>query len=282
MLTVVLSRREQYAATSIDQTSSSTFNLPVSFIRAMVVLEYEELLDRIAHRGLYQWMLMLLLSISGLKNAMDYFALTIVTTMPSEWHCTHAYKLEQEGNRSVLTAMVPTELQLEAWNLSLTHFQCHTPILDAQLFNNQSFFRAPPSNNVSKAACRQWWYDHSQIAENLVTEFDLVCDHALYRRGARAAFMLGILVGGVIGQLADRFGRRPTLLLLAVWEMVSHMALAMAPDRNSYIVLRLLTGFSAALSGLSVLILTEQTSRHSRALFGNLFWATWCLGYVLV
>ncbi|KAK8728971.1 hypothetical protein OTU49_008907, partial [Cherax quadricarinatus] len=65
----------------------------------------------------------------------------------------------------------------------------------------------------STTSCSQWVYDTSLFSATTVTQFDLTCDKAWLRPFAGSMYMTGMLVGAiVIGDLADRFGRKKAIL----------------------------------------------------------------------
>lgn len=76
------------------------------------------------------------------------------------------------------------------------------------------------------------------------------------------AYMLANAVGSLVaGPLADRFGRRPMLLISIICSAIGGLASALAPTYESLLVMRALHGFFAA--GLGVLAVAVIRDRFS-------------------
>lgn len=60
-------------------------------------------------------------------------------------------------------------------------------------------------NKTLRACDGTYVFDHSQIQQNIVMDWDLVCDREWLAKLCQPTFMVGVLIGAVVfGDLADR------------------------------------------------------------------------------
>ncbi|KAK2100287.1 hypothetical protein P7K49_021635 [Saguinus oedipus] len=75
---------------------------------------------------------------------------------------------------------------------------------------------------------------------------------------AQSIFMAGILIGGlVLGDLSDRFGRRPILTCSYLLLAASGSSAAFSPSFPFYVIFRFLCGCGISGITLSTVILSE-------------------------
>ncbi|EHB02111.1 Solute carrier family 22 member 8 [Heterocephalus glaber] len=97
------------------------------------------------------------------------------------------------------------------------------------------------------------------IVCNSKRQWDLVCDSAKMKEMAQSVFMAGILIGGlVLGELSDRFGRKPILTLSYLLLATSGSSAAFSPSLPVYMVFRFLCGMSISGISLSTVILNVE------------------------
>ena len=91
--------------------------------------------------------------------------------------------------------------------------------------------------------CNNWDYDTSMFQNTIMEKFDLVCSDKIMTKVAGAVFFAGTGVGVFIaGMLADKIGRKKTLLLFVLLFMLSGIASAFAPTFEIWLCARFLWG----------------------------------------
>ncbi|XP_043203235.1 organic cation transporter protein-like [Amphibalanus amphitrite] len=92
--------------------------------------------------------------------------------------------------------------------------------------------------------CRRWTYNTSEYDNNVVIEWDLVCDRRWLQMFAQAIYMVGIGCGVLFwGVFADRYGRRPTLLLCVMLACLSGNGCAAVNSVQLFLVFRFMIAF---------------------------------------
>ncbi|XP_075904916.1 solute carrier family 22 member 7a [Nelusetta ayraudi] len=138
--------------------------------------------------------------------------------------------------------------------------------------------------NASVSCPEGWTYDRSQFTSTTATEWDLVCDDKWLNQTLATYFFLGVMIGAVIfGQLSDRFGRKPMLLLSFVMATVTGISAAFSTSYVMFAVSRTLCG--VALSGLSLItnvLSIEWTDVKHRTFMGTIASLSWSLGIMVL
>ena len=77
-----------------------------------------------------------------------------------------------------------------------------------------------------------------------VRQFDLVCERAYLSYLATTIYFLGVMLGGLtFGPLAEKFGRRPVLLVSLVASVAFSISLTLANSYVAFVLIRLVNGF---------------------------------------
>ena len=102
-------------------------------------------------------------------------------------------------------------------------------------------------------------------ASSLMLEWGLLCGREHEADLLESAYMAGMLFGaGILGNMADRLGRRPALMICALFSFVGACWSAVAVSYLSYLLSRALTGFFVAGLGLVCFVHTSEILAQDR------------------
>ncbi|XP_004874486.2 solute carrier family 22 member 8 isoform X2 [Heterocephalus glaber] len=200
-------------------------------------MTFSDLLERVGSMGPFQYLHIVLLSLPILGMANHNLLQIFLATTPAH-HC------RPPPNASTgpwVPLLGPSGKPEKCLRL------VHTP--------NASM---PNTTQVATEPCLDGWV-YNTSRDTIVTEWDLVCDSAKMKEMAQSVFMAGILIGGlVLGELSDRFGRKPILTLSYLLLATSGSSAAFSPSLPVYMVFRFLCGMSISGISLSTVILNVE------------------------
>ncbi|KAH7956728.1 hypothetical protein HPB52_012209 [Rhipicephalus sanguineus] len=109
--------------------------------------------------------------------------------------------------------------------------------------------------------CDRWQYDTADEGDSIVSRWDLVCGHVWLFKAIKAANMMGaVMCVPMAGLLADKVGRRPTILACAV----ALLCFSIGCGASQTLAMFLPTSCSVQL--LIFILLYEVTGNERRAL----------------
>jgi len=138
-----------------------------------------------------------------------------------------------------------------------------------------------PSGDL--VACDHWDYDTSMFQNTIMQKFDLVCEDKIMTKIAGFVFFAGTGVGVFIaGMLADKIGRKKTLLIFVILFMLSGITCAFAPTFELWLCARFLWGASSlGLRAVKTVMGLELVGSSWRAIVCVAFIeGGWTLGYL--
>ena len=89
-------------------------------------------------------------------------------------------------------------------------------------------------------------FDKELLYDFFDFQFSLVCGDNWLVTLAQSLYMLGIFMGAsVSGIVSDKFGRRKTIILMAVLMSIFSTAVAFANSMLTFVILRMIAAFSS-------------------------------------
>ncbi|XP_060947851.1 solute carrier family 22 member 2-like [Limanda limanda] len=135
-----------------------------------------------------------------------------------------------------------------------------------------------------RTACKDGWEYDYKGRQSFVTEFDLVCADSWLVDMYQATLNIGFLIGSItIGYLADRFGRKLSFLMSNLFNGITGILVAVAPNYVSLLVFRTLYGFGVK-GGWVVgyVLITELVGVEHRRTVGVLYQMFFSVGILLL
>uniref|UniRef100_A0A671X0X4 Solute carrier family 22 member 16 n=1 Tax=Sparus aurata TaxID=8175 RepID=A0A671X0X4_SPAAU len=113
-------------------------------------------------------------------------------------------------------------------------------------------------NKTAKACDKNFVYDHSEVYQSIVTDWDLVCEREWLAKLCQPTFMLGVLIGALVfGDIADRVGRVRIMMFTSLCQFVLGVSVAFSGNYYMFIVLRFLLAMVS--SGYLVVVFVYVT-----------------------
>jgi len=222
---------------------------------------FEDILSLVGDKGRWQYKIFLLTWIEGVLIGFHHLSSVFLGYTPKHWcklgdlPLPDEWSLEQKKNFSI--PRVGEELD-----------QCQRYDIGSGNIDND-FATALSHRTTDTVKCDGWDYDLS-MGFTTVVDWDLVCDRTALLSTVQGSYMGGVFVGCLFwGWASDKFGRRPSILIAAVIQIVSSIVASFSVNYIMFIFFRFLIAFSV--SGVfecGFVLVTEIVAPELRTPFG--------------
>jgi len=222
---------------------------------------FEDILSLVGDKGRWQYKIFLLTWIEGVLIGFHHLSSVFLGYTPKHWcklgdlPLPDEWSLEQKKNFSI--PRVGEELD-----------QCQRYDIGSGNIDND-FATALSQRTTDTVKCDGWDYDLS-MGFTTVVDWDLVCDRTALLSTVQGSYMGGVFVGCLFwGWASDKFGRRPSILIAAIIQIVSSIVASFSVNYIMFIFFRFLIAFSV--SGVfecGFVLVTEIVAPELRTPFG--------------
>ncbi|KAL1472098.1 hypothetical protein MTO96_039531 [Rhipicephalus appendiculatus] len=216
--------------------------------------EYLDLLELVGH-GRFQLRILFCAHLS-LVMVLFHDWSTHVLTRPVDHWCKPPALFAHLTRDQWLNVSVPV---VEDSHGNRRHSQCAMYDLSTIVFNGSRL----------EVPCDGWDYDLPPDTSTVVSKWDLVCDRAPYVLMTHVYYTFGGVLGApLVGQLADRAGRRPVVFGALLLSMVSVFTATAADSFPAFVVAHVLIALSMYTAHfLTSILLFESSSSAYRTLY---------------
>nr|XP_060609673.1 solute carrier family 22 member 2-like isoform X2 [Anolis sagrei ordinatus] len=203
---------------------------------------FDEILEHIGEFDLFQKRTFLLISLLSAASAPVYIGVVFLGFIP-EHRCLNpgvaelrrrcGWTLEEELNYTVPKgeAFIQQCMRYDVdWNA--TELSCTDPLGNFSHLNG----------SIPLTTCQEGWLYDSSI-QSIVSEFDLVCKYSWKLDVFQACVNVGFCLGSIyVGYVADRFGRKTSILITTLVTSITGVLVAVAPNYIWTVIFRFMQG----------------------------------------
>uniref|UniRef100_A0A8D3AUS7 Solute carrier family 22 member 16 n=1 Tax=Scophthalmus maximus TaxID=52904 RepID=A0A8D3AUS7_SCOMX len=242
-------------------------------------MNVERIFDELGHFNRYQACLYFAVVFQAIACGIHYLASVFLVDTPN-FVCSPPGNITDilYGNltASSLEDILPA-LQIGDW-WELSRCRC------ALRTSPRDFAYDFDGNKTVKACDGNFVFDHTEIQQSIVTEWDLVCEKEWLAKLCQPTFMLGVLIGALVfGDIADRVGRVRILMITSLGQFVFGVAVAFSGNYYFFVFLRFLLAMVS--SGYLVVVfvyVTEFTGIRVRTWTSMHVHAAFAVGIMVV
>jgi len=222
---------------------------------------FEDILSLVGDKGRWQYKIFLLTWIEGVLIGFHHLSSVFLGYTPKHWcklgdlPLPEGWSLEEKKNFSIP-------------RMGEEHDQCNRFDIGSGNIDDD-FATAISQRTMDTVKCDDWDYDLS-MGFTTVVDWNLVCDRTALLSTVQGSYMGGVFVGCLFwGWASDKFGRRPSILIAAVIQIVSSIVASFSVNYIMFIFFRFLIAFSV--SGVfecGFVLVTEIVAPELRTPFG--------------
>lgn len=239
--------------------------------------KFEDILSMVGDQNKWQVMIFLFTWIEGFLIGFHHLSSSFLGASMDHWcNLDHvdaladvAWDLEQKKNYSI---PLKADGSFDSCHVyELAHVAAGTKFEDA-LASRGGGLAQIKCEDLTDTENERFTYDDTEGLDTIVNNWNLVCDRLPLLSTIQGSYMGGVFAGCIVfGWASDKFGRRLTMLIAALIQLVSSVAAAFATNYVIFIFLRFLIAFSV--SGVfecGFVLVTEICGPTYRTYFGIL------------
>ncbi|XP_050726666.1 organic cation transporter protein-like isoform X5 [Eriocheir sinensis] len=241
------------------------------------VTTFEDIMDIVGTRGRWNLLLFLLCSYTSFVAALQTLSYQFLGATPDHWCYIEPLVEAGWSQEQIVDFAIPVD---EAGKPDSCLRYEHNYTLAAEM----GYDKAKAALQAAAApvvSCYARDFNRSQYQSTVTTEWDLVCERRALYSTTQAASQIGKLVGYFfLGYLIDTYGRRRIMLYCLVLSIATAFGAAVAPNVETYIIIRVFINVANSGCFLSTFVLMMETcGTKERTKIGTLTGLSWAIGY---
>merc|ERR1711953_1472435 len=225
-------------------------------------MKFEDILTLVGDRGRWQFKVFLFSWLEGILIGLHHMSSAFLGFVPQH-HCSYDdiqfpshWTEEQKKNFTIPFEESGKFSECQMYDLSSASIP-------------RNYQTALASRTSRLVACTNWTFA-KDMGETIVSDWNLVCDRTALLSTVQGSYMGGVFVGCLFwGWASDKFGRRPSILVAALIQIVSSVVASFSTNYIMFIFFRFIIAFSV--SGVfecAFVLVMEIVSPELRTPFG--------------
>ncbi|XP_059199726.1 organic cation/carnitine transporter 2-like [Centropristis striata] len=236
----------------------------------MVGKDYDEITSFLGDYGVFQWIIIVLLSLSTLSSGYAAMMAVFISDTP-EHYCKVSVNSTRDGT--------DVEAPFRERSSRIGPDSCSRYKLRGNWTESAGL------SNDTEQCLYGWVFSTDRYSSTIVSEWGLVCENAWKVPLSTSCFFVGVLIGSFFsGPLSDRFGRKPVLFIAMAIQTVSPLIQATSVSWVMFCILNCVRGLGQISSYIASLVLGSEmltpTTRVSYAFLGHS--TGFCVGYAIL
>merc|ERR1712110_900128 len=224
--------------------------------------KFEDILSLVGDRGRWQFRVFLFSWLEGILIGFHHLSSAFLGFVP-EHHCNYD-DIEFPSGWS----------DIEKKNFTIPvkdgkYEECKMYDVSSAAFTSNNYEIAKAARTENLVDCTSWTFA-KDMGETIVSDWNLVCDRTALLSTVQGSYMGGVFVGCLFwGWASDKFGRRPSILVASLIQIISTVVAAFSPNYIMFIFFRFIIAFSvSSVFECAFVLVMEIVSPELRTPFG--------------
>ncbi|XP_074104414.1 organic cation transporter protein-like [Cotesia typhae] len=213
-------------------------------------------LDKLGQGSRFLWIIFAINMFTAVLDGMNCMSYVFITETPDYW-CFIPQLVNANWTTDQLKSVFPVD-------------KCQKYDYDYKNLTDLGYDKAIKSIEdlelkPTTIQCTSFLFNDSK-RHTIVNEWELVCEKNLYRANTFLVYALGMSFGsGILGTYSDRYGRKNSLIVSIILQVVFGPLTAFVPWFWTYMICRFFTGMSiSAMASSAYTLLSEVTQNNMR------------------